>query len=339
MKSWEKCSADVDKIMNKHFTSGRGGSKIQHIVIHYNAGDLTVEGCWSVWRTREASAHYQVESSGRIGQLVWDKDTAWHCGNASENRRSIGIEHANRKDGTISETCLDSGAHLVAALCRLYGLGRPQWGVNVFPHKRFSATSCPGQIYGSQKTAYIERAQYWYDKMGGKTSASSTEKANANASTSSTAYTVKVTADALNVRKGPGTSYAKTGCIRDHGTYTIVEEKGGWGRLKSGLGWISLAYTSKAGPGAKAASARKSVDEVARGDRGQVGQRNRAQGGPAEGWLRLRPGASPRERAPEVTRDDLAWATADLLAALLCALAAPLALTLWLCSRVRDCCG
>ncbi|MGI6535113.1 MAG: N-acetylmuramoyl-L-alanine amidase [Eggerthellaceae bacterium] len=260
MKDWEKCVADVDKIMNKHFTSGRNGSKIQHVVIHYNAGDLTVERCWQVWQTRAASAHYQVESSGRIGQLVWDRDTAWHAGNATENRRSIGIEHANRKDGTISEACLDNGAHLVAALCRLYGLGRPEWGVNVFPHKRFSATSCPGQIYGTQKDTYIQRAQSWYDQMGGKASGSSAGKTDASTSSSSP-YTVKVTADALNVRKGPGTSYEKTGCIRDKGTYTIVKESNGWGRLKSGLGWISLAYTARS---SSSTSAKKSVDEVAR---------------------------------------------------------------------------
>lgn len=67
-----------------------------------------------------------MESSGRIRQLVWDRDTAWHTENAANNRRSIGIEHANKADGTITEKCLDNGAHLVAALCRLYGLGRPQ---------------------------------------------------------------------------------------------------------------------------------------------------------------------------------------------------------------------
>lgn len=76
-------------------------------------------------------------------------------------------------------------------------------------------------------------------------------------------FTVKVTAYALNVREGPGTSYVKTDCIRDKGTYTIVGERDGWGRLKSGLGWISLAYTSRTGSAA-AASPKKPVDEVAR---------------------------------------------------------------------------
>lgn len=165
MKDWEAVEADVNKILSVHYTKGRGGRSVNKIVVHYNAGNLTVEGCYSVWQTRAASAHYQVESSGRVGQLVWDRDTAWHAGDWDANTTSIGIEHANLSDGTITEACLDNGAHLVAALCKSYGLGRPGWLKNVFPHKYFSATSCPGQIYGSQKDAYIQRAQHWYDVM------------------------------------------------------------------------------------------------------------------------------------------------------------------------------
>lgn len=58
-------------------------------------------------------------------------------------------------------------------------------------------------------------------------------------------YTVKVTVDALNIRAGAGTNYSIRGCIRDHGIYTIVKEVNGWGKLKSGAGWISLYYTNK----------------------------------------------------------------------------------------------
>lgn len=60
-----------------------------------------------------------------------------------------------------------------------------------------------------------------------------------------TSYRVKVTTDALNIRAGAGTNYNIVGCIRDKGVYTIVEEKAGWGRLKSGVGWICLEYTKK----------------------------------------------------------------------------------------------
>ena len=58
-------------------------------------------------------------------------------------------------------------------------------------------------------------------------------------------YTVKIMVDALNIRKGPGTNYPVVGCIKDHGVYTIVEEQNGWGKLKSGAGWICLQYTKK----------------------------------------------------------------------------------------------
>lgn len=63
-------------------------------------------------------------------------------------------------------------------------------------------------------------------------------------------YRVKVNADALNIRKGAGTNYAVAGTIKDKGVYTIVAESDGkgankWGKLKSGVGWISLDYADK----------------------------------------------------------------------------------------------
>lgn len=165
--NFETLEADVNLILDKHYTPGRGGKSVSFVGIHYNYGDLTVEDCYNVWQTREASAQYQVESSGRTGQLVWDKDTAWALGNFDKNQRSINIEHANKPDGSFTEACLDTGAHLVAAICKAYNLGRPQWDVNVIPHKAISPTSCPGELYGRYKDIYIQKAQHWYDVMTG----------------------------------------------------------------------------------------------------------------------------------------------------------------------------
>ena len=58
-------------------------------------------------------------------------------------------------------------------------------------------------------------------------------------------YRVKVAAAALNIRKGPGVAYPVTGVIHSGEVYTIVEEQAGWGRLKSGAGWVSLSYVDK----------------------------------------------------------------------------------------------
>ena len=167
MKNWNTLEADLNLLMNKHFTKGRQGRSINKIILHHNDGNLSIQGCWNVWQTRPASAHYQVETSGRIGQLVWDRDTAWHAGNWVANTTSIGIEHADASTHPyrISDACLENGAHLLAALCHYYKLGRPVWGKNVFGHRDFSATECPASIAGSQHATYMARAGYWYDQM------------------------------------------------------------------------------------------------------------------------------------------------------------------------------
>lgn len=58
-------------------------------------------------------------------------------------------------------------------------------------------------------------------------------------------YVIRVTADILNVRSGPGTNYDITATLAQGGAYTIVAEENNWGKLKSGIGWISLKYTEK----------------------------------------------------------------------------------------------
>ena len=58
-------------------------------------------------------------------------------------------------------------------------------------------------------------------------------------------YVVRVSTDILNVRSGPGTNYKITTQIYKSQLYTIVDEKNGWGKLKSGAGWIALNYTTK----------------------------------------------------------------------------------------------
>lgn len=64
-------------------------------------------------------------------------------------------------------------------------------------------------------------------------------------STKSTSYKVKITATVLNVRNGAGVSNVIVGQVKKDEVYTIVETKNGWGKLKSGVGWISLKYTKE----------------------------------------------------------------------------------------------
>ncbi len=67
--------------------------------------------------------------------------------------------------------------------------------------------------------------------------------------TLSAPYMVRVSIPDLNIRRGPGTSYPKTGKFTGVGVFNIVEEKDGWGLLKAYAekrnGWISLAFTTR----------------------------------------------------------------------------------------------
>ncbi len=64
-------------------------------------------------------------------------------------------------------------------------------------------------------------------------------------------FLVKVSIKDLNIRKGPGINYSRTGSYTGIGVFTIVDVQSGqgstsgWGKLKSGAGWISLDYTKK----------------------------------------------------------------------------------------------
>ena len=58
-------------------------------------------------------------------------------------------------------------------------------------------------------------------------------------------YVVRLTAIALNVRTGPGTQYPVAMVIRGGGSFTIVAEENGFGKLKSGAGWIMLQHTER----------------------------------------------------------------------------------------------
>lgn len=65
-------------------------------------------------------------------------------------------------------------------------------------------------------------------------------------------YTVRTVCDVLNIRNAPTTAGRITGQIRDKRLYTVTEEadgagsEKGWGRLKSGAGWIALDWVTRA---------------------------------------------------------------------------------------------
>ena len=105
----------------------------------------------------------------------------------------------------------------------------------------------------SQKGAFkaLENAKKCADENPGYSVFDESGKAVYSSAAAFVPYLVRVSIPDLNIRKGPGTNYEKTGKYTGIGTFTIVEEADGegasrWGLLKSYQsgrnGWVSLDY-------------------------------------------------------------------------------------------------
>lgn len=166
--------------------------------------------------------HFFVRKDGSIYRGRREEAIGAHA--YGSNTDSIGIcAEGNFENETMGDVQKQALKELVAYLKNKYGITKVQ------RHRDVNATACPGKNYPFEEIA--------------NATVKSTE--NKPIENKTEGYLVKVTANALNIRSGAGTNYSIAGCIRDKGTYTIVETNGNWGRLKSGAGWICLDYTSK----------------------------------------------------------------------------------------------
>ena len=219
--------------------------KIDRIVIHHMAGKLTVQQCGAVFASssRQASSNYGVDSNGKVGMYVEEKNRSWATANAAIDHRAVTIEVANSKTGgnwPVSSKALKKTIELCADICKRNGIKKliytgDKTG-NLHMHCWYAATACPGP-YLKSKFSYIA-------KEVNKLLEAETKKTSTAKKTSTKSFKVKVSIKDLNIRKGPGTNYASKGFIKP-GVYTIVKTDGKWGKLKSGAGWIHLDYTKK----------------------------------------------------------------------------------------------
>lgn len=107
----------------------------------------------------------------------------------------------------------------------------------------------------SQKGAFydLSNAKKCADQNNGYSVFDENGKAvyTSKATNSTSSFKVQISISDLNIRKGPGTNYAATGKFTGKGVFTIVETKQGtgsakgWGKLKSGAGWIALDYATR----------------------------------------------------------------------------------------------
>lgn len=144
------------------------------VTIHHNGGRLSHGGVLQVWKTRPASAHFDVDGNGAIAQYVKVNEYAWACGNTVGNQRSISIEMANSAVGgnwPVAEQTWRSAARLAGWLfARVIGT-RPNRS-NLVVHHFWKATECAGPYIDSILGTIIDLAGQHYDEIvGGSTPA------------------------------------------------------------------------------------------------------------------------------------------------------------------------
>jgi N-acetylmuramoyl-L-alanine amidase CwlA len=170
---------------------------------------------------RTASWHFTVDDI-EIYQAVPTNYKAWHAGNATGNNSSIGIEICMFTDATRQRKAYQNAIELVKVLMKFHKFDVSK----VKRHKDWSGKHCP---------AWLIEGKYgmtwdWF-------------KAQCGAATTTAApsgeFRVRILEE-LNVRKGPSTTYNIVTTVKTNQVYTIVETSGNWGKLKSGVGWISI---------------------------------------------------------------------------------------------------
>lgn len=245
---------------------------IDTITIHCFVGQVTAKRGCEVFQpsSRKASCNYVVGYDGSIGLCVEEKDRSWCSGGtdkkgnpirvngisgSSNDYQAVTIEVASdtKHPYTITDKAMAALIELCTDICRRNGIKQLLWKgdktlvgrvaqQNLTVHRWFANKACPGD--------------YIYERLGDIAAKVNAKLGVSFAPTtpaipeSKVPYKVRITATDLRIRKGPGTNTAIVQKAITPGVYTIVSEATGegatkWGKLKSGVGWVSLDYCKK----------------------------------------------------------------------------------------------
>ncbi len=145
-----------------HVTHAR--YKKTSVTFHHNGGNLTHAGVLSVWKTRPASAHFDVNAQGAVAQYVDVQEYAWAVGNRGGNETSISIEmadHTFAPKWEVSEVTWKGAARLAGWLFAHIIKATPTKN-NVHYHHDWSATECPGPYMDSIRSEVLAEVQKWH---------------------------------------------------------------------------------------------------------------------------------------------------------------------------------
>lgn len=146
--------------------------KKKSVTLHHNGGVRFSHGqILNIWRSRPASAHFDVDAAGDVAQYVEAHEYAWAVGNTLGNEETISIEMANISGAPhweVGTATWRSAARLAGWLFAhvIDGTPRPSRS-NFFLHHKWSATSCAGPFVEAHYGDILKAAQDAYDQFHG----------------------------------------------------------------------------------------------------------------------------------------------------------------------------
>lgn len=128
-------------------TNGNLGAKLGACIHHSGGTTIDMTGTFLANGT---SAHYGVEP-GHVRQFVEDRNSAWAAGHSGANIHLVHFECVNSGGSgegyPVAEGTVDTLVELLADKCREHGWSRLVVGENLFGHRDFYNTFCPGVLY------------------------------------------------------------------------------------------------------------------------------------------------------------------------------------------------
>lgn len=242
--------------------SGKRTHALDTLTPHCVVGQLSAEsigGCFPAGR--DASCNYGIGYDGRICLIVDEANRSWCTSSNANDQRAITIECASDMSApyAMKNAVYESLIKLCADICKRNGKTKVLWlgskektlaykpkanEMVLTAHRWFVNKSCPGDWLYSRYGDLANRINALLGN-GGTTAPTQPEKpAKPNTNFPAVPFTVKVLIPDLNIRKGAGMNYAVTGKYTGKGVFTITQVKNGWGKLKSGAGWIYLENPS-----------------------------------------------------------------------------------------------
>ena len=242
---------------------------IKRLTPHCMAGNLTIERCLGLSRfitpdsKKGVSCTYAIGSDGRIGLGVLETDRPWTSSSSYNDHQAITFEIANSggaPNWPMTDSAINSFIALAVDICKFYGFKKVHYEekpANVVTqtqveawiktweksdemiitlHRWYTAKACPGE--------------YFVGKLPGIVNEINNRLVTPHVVEPFSPYQIKLTTKSVNIYKGPGTNNPIVMTLKDDpNVYTIIQEANGsgakkWGKLKSGIGWISLDLTS-----------------------------------------------------------------------------------------------